>query len=808
MKIFKAITLLVVSGAVFFVFNNKTGPLPPLGSFSSPYTGFWQNAENRQIEKDLSLSLPGLKDEVSILYDENRVPHIFAKNDYDAYFTQGYVTAKDRLWQMDFQTRFAAGRISEVVGERALELDRYKRRTGMLLGAEQSLKGMMANPKSKMVVEAYTAGINAYIASLKPKDFPIEFKILDYKPEQWTLLKCALLLKQMTSTLAGGSDDFYMTNILKTYGPSVVKDLFRDYPFREDPIIPAGTKWTFTPLKVPPTPSSFIAMMTDSIRPQEKIEGIGSNNWAVAGNKTATGMPILANDPHLDLTLPSIWYQIQLITPTMNVYGVSLPGAPHVIIGFNKNVSWGVTNVDADVLDWYQIKFKDNKKEEYWWNNKWNKVTKRIETISIRGGKTLVDTILFTHHGPIVYIDEQKPFKDNVPVGTAMRWIAHDQSDELATFYKLNRAKNYEDYREALKAYTAPAQNFVFADNHNNIAITPNGKYPLKWKEQGKFVLDGSDPNNDWQGWIPAEQNPTIKNPERGFVSSANQSSTDPTYPYYLNWEFAPYERAARINRRLTQMNHITVDSLRNLQNDNFSVQAENLRTTMLSLVDQGQLKKKEEIEGFRIMNQWNNFYNAKEIAASIFDLWYNQLNNSIWADDFTDKGSIMRFPSRDRTTQIILFEQNSKWVDNLSTPQKETLADLATISFISTIDSLTKKQGPLGEKWQWGYVKDTQIAHLAKIPGFNSKHLFSGGSKGSVNALNHNNGPSWRMVVQLGQKVKAFGVYPGGQSGNPGSWYYDNMIDTWSDGKLNELVYLLNPTPDKRIISTVKLKK
>ncbi|POY38423.1 penicillin acylase family protein [Solitalea longa] len=809
MKIFKAIALLVVSGALFYLMDNKTGPIPPLGRFLSPYMGFWQNAEVKKTEKEQSFSLPGVKEEVSILYDENRIPHIFAKNDYDAYFAQGYVTAKDRLWQMDFQTRFAAGRIAEVIGDKAIELDKYKRRSGMVYGAEQSLKGMMENPASRMVVEAYTAGINAYIASLSPKEYPIEFKILDYKPEAWTPLKCALLLKQMTSTLAGGSDDFYLTNILKQYGPSVVKDLFPDYPFREDPIIPVGTKWAFNPLKAPETPSSFIAMMTDSIHPQEKIEGIGSNNWAVSGSKTASGLPILSNDPHLDLTLPSIWYQIQIVTPTMNVYGVSLPGSPHVIIGFNKDVSWGVTNVDADVLDWYQVKFKDNNKDEYWWNNKWNKTTKRTETIGVRNGTSITDTVIYTHQGPVVYDSPQEPFKDFVPVGTAMRWIAHDKSDELATFYKLNRAKNYNDYREALRSYVAPAQNFVFADNQNDIAITPNGKYPLKWKEQGKFVLDGTDPKNDWQGWIPAEQNPTVKNPERGFVSSANQSSTDPSYPYYLNWEFAPYERGTRINRRLAQMNHITVDSIRSLQNDNYSIHAENVKTIMISLIDQGDLRKKEEVEGYRLLNNWNDYYNANEIAATIFDEWYSLLRQAIWADDFSGKGSIMRFPSRDRTAQIILHEQNSKWVDNIKTPQKETLAELVTQTYSAAIDSLTQAHGPMGEKWQWGYVKDTFVPHLAKIPGFNSKHLFNGGSKGSVNALSQHNGPSWRMIVELGESVKAYGVYPGGQSGNPGSWYYDNMVDTWSEGKLNELVYLLSPTAkDKRIISVVKLNK
>src|SRR6185312_2651879 len=303
----------------------------------------------------------------------------------------------------------------------------------------------------------------------------------------------------------------------------------------------------------------------ETIRPKERAPGIGSNNWAIAGSRSANGYPILANDPHLNLTFPSIWYQVQLSSPTSNVYGVSLPGAPCVIIGYNQNISWGVTNVDADVLDWYQVKFKDNSKNEYWYNNQWNKTTRKIEVINIKGQKPSVDTVIYTIHGPIVYDKEaqKKDGRDNVPVGDALRWIAHDESDDFKTFYLLNRGKNYDDYRKALTYFTAPAQNFIFADKEKDIAITPNGKMPLKFPEQGKYILDGSDPANDWQGWIPPEQNPTVKNPPRGFVSSANQSSTDPSYPYYINWRFELYDRGKRINDLLSTMKNATIDTMR-----------------------------------------------------------------------------------------------------------------------------------------------------------------------------------------------------------------------------------------------------
>ena len=805
----KALICILIPILLGYSLNTKFGDLPPILKFLNPFTGFWQNAEGMSPSKNKKIVLKNAKDKIEIAFDDRMIPHVFAQNDHDLYYAQGYVTAMHRLWQMDFQTRFAAGRISEVVGEKAIEVDKYQRRMGMVYGAENSLEGMMADPHAKEMLLAYTQGINDYIKSLNRRNLPVEYKLLDFKPEQWTPIKCALLLKQMSAVLAMGSDEFYMTNILKKYGPAITKDLFPDYPFKEDPIIPVGTKWDFAPLPIPATPKSFTDMMSTNIATKQKEEGIGSNNWAVSGVKTASGFPILANDPHLDLTLPSIWYQIQLHAPGVNAYGVSLPGAPGIIIGFNQNIAWGVTNVAADVLDFYQIKFKDDKHQSYWYNNKWQDIKPRYEKIKIKGAADIVDTVLYTHHGPVVYF--QKPNYGraaNVPTGHALRWIAHDKSNELKAFYLLNRGKNYNDYRKALPYFTAPAQNFIFASVDNDIAITPNGKFPLKWKNQGKFILDGTDPSNDWQGWIPASQNPTVKNPPRNFVSSANQSSTDPSYPYYINWEFSPYERGKRINDRLKAMEKITADSMRNLQMDSYSIMAENLVPYLLPLVNMANLNATQK-EAFNLTSKWNKYFDAKSVAASVFDLWTKRLSIEIWDDEFNDKQNPMRYPSRDRTSELIQKDPNAKWFDNVNTAKKETLSDLVNSSFKYACDSLERKYGPIGEHWQWANVKNTNVPHLAKIPGFGSKKLLIGGSKSTVNALSESNGPSWRMVIELGKTPKGHGVYPGGQSGNPGSPFYDNMIDTWAEGKLYDL-FFMQSADDKtgKIISRYKISK
>jgi penicillin amidase len=807
MKVFKALFSVIITVAFILLIEIKWGDIPAVAVFLNPATGFWQNADSKHIIKEKQLKLKGLQGKVIIRYDENMIPHIFADNDHDLYYAQGYVTAGDRLWQMDIQTRSASGRLSEIVGSKALEVDRYHRRMGMVYGAENTLKEMMKDPRMAVMINAYTEGINTYIHQLWKRDYPIEFKLLNYEPEDWKPINCALLLKLMSETLAGYSDAPAMTNVLKKFGPKVTNDLFPDYPFREDPIIPADTKWDFKALPLPKASADFLAAMTEPVKHQEKAEGLGSNNWAIAGSKTANGYPLLANDPHLNLTFPSIWYQIQLSAPGVNTYGVSIPGAPCVINGYNNHIAWGETNVGADVLDFYYIKFKDDSRNEYWYNNKWNKTTKRVETIGIHHGFSVVDTVIYTHHGPVVYESKEKRPKSHldIPVGAAVRWIAHDASADMMTFYLLNRAKNYADYRKALSYYTAPAQNFIFASADKDIAITVNGKFPLKFKEQGKYILDGTDPANDWQGWIPAEQNPASKNPARGYLSSANQSSTSPDYPYYLNWDFASYERGKRISDRLSVMKNATVDSMRALQNDTYSIKAQDVLPTLLSYIDHAKLTD-DQRQALKLVKGWDKYVDADSQGATVFSAWWIKFYTMVWSDKFNeDEG--LNMPSQDRTIKLLIKEPQSPWFDNTKTKMKETCADLVNAAFVAAVKDLVKKHGKPGTAWEWGKVKETYINHLANLDGFGADKFIAGGSGSTVNALMDGHGPSWRMVVQMGPKVQGYGIFPGGESGNPGSLYYDDMLKTWQAGQLKPLLFLQSVNEaSPRISSTLTL--
>jgi len=344
-----AISTIVTAGLVF-AFNRPLGPLPmPLGKFVSPQHGFWQNAESSGKSFDAELTFPDLKGKADVYFDERLVPHVFAENDEDLYFIQGYLHAKFRLFQMDLQTKAAAGRASEIAGKKAINFDKEQRRLGMVYAAENAMKEVDKDPQTKAMFDAYTNGINAWISSLKESQIPIEYKLLDIKPEKWTNLRTALLLKMMAKMLSSGTEnDLANTNAKSVFIPDELKMMYPQVPDSLEPIVPKGTvfeKPGIVPIK-PITADSLYFGKKETITAHEISKpdiNNGSNNWVVAGSRIQSGAPILCNDPHLELSLPSIWYEMQLQTPTSNTYGVSLPGSPFIIIGFNESIAWGVT---------------------------------------------------------------------------------------------------------------------------------------------------------------------------------------------------------------------------------------------------------------------------------------------------------------------------------------------------------------------------------------------------------------------------------------------------------------------------------
>jgi penicillin G amidase len=784
MRAFKAIATTLTAILLVAALHQRWFNLPALGSFLNPTSGIWKNTAAQPNQSFVTSEK--ISEGVEVKFDTSMVPHIISNNEYDVYFAQGYITARDRLWQMELQVRKASGRLSEVFGRSTLEQDIYFRRLQLQTAAQESLSLMSSDCNVKTMLAAYSDGVNAYIDQLTKADLPVEYKLFDHKPEKWSPVNSVLIMKLMAETLAGGSDDLEMSQLRQHFGEAVTADLFPDRAYIEDPVIPAGTQWNFAPKSFSPPQLGASAPVAGIPAHAQQHEGIGSNNWAVSGKKSRSGFPLLANDPHLRLTLPSIWYQVQLISPGQNVYGVSIPGVPSVVIGFNSNIAWGVTNVYADVMDWYKIEFRDESRREYSYNGRWIPVREKEEFIKVRGGGFMRETVLLTHHGP-VFAD-----KKTGNAHYAMKWIAHEPSQEITSFYYLNRANDYTSFRNALSYFTAPAQNFVYADKHRHIAMVCAGKYPLRQNGGGKFVLDGSDPSNEWTGWIPAAEIPAVMDPQRQFVSSANQSLTDSTYPHYINWRFSPADRARRINARLAQMESITTDSLRLLQADKYSMVAQDVLPFLLSSIPFQQCTDAQK-QIIQLLKGWDKNLYRSSSAATFFNAWWGNLFEATWSDEFSSPQANFQKPTRDRTIQLLLQDPQAAWFDNKRTAKIENAHDLIIGSFKQTADSLIKNFGAPGKDWEWGRHKASIIEHVGKVPSFGTGFFSSEGSAGTVDAIARTTGPSWRMIVELGDDVQAYGILPGGQSGNPGSHYYDNLLSEWKAGKLRPLNYLKN---------------
>lgn len=804
MQLLKFLFAAVLTLSLAFICNlhNPFGTsIPALGSLFSPFSGFWQNAESTPFDGLNPSDIDQLKAPVDVVFDDRLVPHIFAQHTEDAYFVQGYITAHYRLWQMDIATRAVSGQLSEIMGEGLLKRDQWQRRKGILFAAENYMEVVRQNPKELALMEAYADGVNAYVNQLSPADYPVEFKLLGYQPERWTPIKTALFLKYMAETLCARSDDVEASNMLALFGEEVFNDLYPLYNPNNDPIIPPGTDWGFEPLPFDngEAPDSTQLSSTYPFETfPEPYEFIGSNNWAVSGSKTASGYPILCNDPHLQLSLPSIWFEIQIHTPEFNTYGVSLPGLPGVVIGFNEDIAWGMTNVGQDILDWYRIQWADEKKEHYMLDGEKVPVEKRIEEIKIKGKKDpVLDTVKYTIWGPVVYETGDSPLKD-----MAMRWMAHDKPKEgdkysVGVSVGLAKAKNYDDYAAVALSYEIPPQNIVFASKSGDIALKVNGRFPVKKVNQGRFVQDGSQSANAWQGLIPMEHVPSVKNPERGFVASANQRSTDDTYPYPYFGGFDDY-RGRYINQRLTAMENITPKDMMNLQNDNYSLKAEEGLPALLGLIDESQLD--EEARNYlMILKEWDYHFDEKLKAPIIFEEWIDKAYDDTFDEVLAFKDSMeILYPETWRFIEMLRQTPQHPFFDNKTTTTLETAQNIVTESFRVTCEEWKEKLED--ENYDWSTYKSTRISHLGRIPAFTVKDVASGGFRHAPNAISSSHGPSWRMIVAFQEgELEAYGVYPGGQSGNPGSRYYDDMIQQWAKGTYNELFFMKDAQDERQ---------
>lgn len=578
-----------------------------------------------------------------------------------------------------------------------------------------------------------------------------------------------------------------------------------------DPIIPKGTLFaqpSITPMQPIGADIAYLKKQDSSTNasavnntPEAPDKNNGSNNWAVSGSKTKSGRPILCSDPHLGLNLPSLWYEVQITTPTHSTYGASFPGSPAVIIGFNDSLAWGVTNAGRDVLDYFELKFKDSTQKEYWFNGKWQATTNRQEVIKVKDSADVIENIAMTHWGPAMF-DAHYQNPQSKGRNLAVKWTGHNASTGVETFYKLNRAKNFDDYLSAISLWKCPGQNFVFASKTGDIAIKQQGSFVARWDRQGDFIMPGQDSSYDWQGIIPTDENPMIKNPERGFVSSANQKSVDPTYPYYLGTASSfPLYRGISVNKRLGNMNQITAKDMQLLQTDNYNVFAEAARPALMKFIDPTTLSG-DANRMVSMMTSWNLYNNENEKGITVFRIIWDSVETSVWGDELA--GSTIPLTAPESYVLLDQMNKDSNWsvADDITTKNKiETLKEQVNVGVEKATKILLELEKE--NKLSWSVFKATRVSHLTKVPALSRLNLPIGGGENIINATTEAHGPSWRMVVHLTDEIEAYGLYPGGQSGNPGSPYYDTFVNYWAAGKYYRLLFL----PKEKLVANERTK-
>ncbi|HSJ55799.1 MAG TPA: penicillin acylase family protein, partial [Anaerolineae bacterium] len=539
------------------------------------------------------LKLPGLHGPVEVIRDRWGVPHIYAGDDHDLFFAQGFVHAQDRMWQMEFQRRLAAGRLSEVIGAQTVEIDRYFRVLQLRRAAEADVAAL--SDDARQAVEAYTEGVNAYLAAHKGR-CSVEFTLLRFEPEPWRPVDCLSWLKVMAWNMGcNWSSEIVRARLADVLGADLAADLEPSYPSSSPSIaggsgLPAGTPpppngWgtpalrealaraagLLAPLSPPPPPEGTEAMRPGAVVTAPVASGpstANSNQWAVAGGRTATGRPLLANDTHLLLQLPTAWYQAHLHGGRYHVAGATLPGMPGVAVGHNEQCTWGITIAWHDAQDLYVERFHPDDPRRYEYRGQWRQAAVHREEIRVKGrAEPVVQEVVVTHHGPIVssLVGE--------PVPLALRWVAHDPCDIVGAVLKLNRARTWDEFRAATECWAAPSLNFVYADVAGNIGFLQAGRVPVR-KGDGLAPVPGWTGEYEWGHELTLDELPHALNPESGWLATANHLVVDDTYPFYLSSDLENPARARRIVDLIEGTPRLTVDDCARFQLDTFSAQS------------------------------------------------------------------------------------------------------------------------------------------------------------------------------------------------------------------------------------------
>lgn len=772
--------------------------------------------------------IAALDGDVTIKRDGKGIPQIYADTPEDLFLAQGYVHAQDRFYEMDFRRHVTAGRLAELVGDGALKTDKYVRTLGWRRVAEQELA--LLDDDTLRLVNAYARGVNRYIDGRSSSQLSLEYSVLGltgpaYSPERWTAVDSLAWIKAMAWDLRSNMTD-EIDRVLSTANLSVdeVEELYPDYPKDHATIV--GTKGSvvdgrFASTGRGPTPASLARSAVASLAAAKDGadalpallgtgDGIGSNSWVVSGDKTASGQPILANDPHLAPSMPGIWYQVGLHCRTVDaacpydVAGFSFSGLPGVVVGHNAQIAWGVTTMYADVADLYLEKVTG---DTYEYDGQQVPLETREETFEVAGGDPETITVRSTRHGPILsdLDDDAAAVGDAIQKTTergtyevALRWTALDPKPTIKAVFALGKAQNWEQFRAAAKLFTVPSQNLVYADVDGNIGYQAPGIIPIRTKGDGRWPVPGWDPSYEWSGSVPFEQLPTVYNPDAGFIVTANNKVIGDQYPVVLGADTAAGYRSERIRDLLeASKGGLTVDDMSTIQNDTYNANAARLVPELLKVpLDSAYYR-----QGQATLKTWDFMQDADSPGAAYFNaVWRNLL-----ARTFHDELPEGQWPDGGERwfsmIDTILDRAGNHWWDDVTTPGiRESRDEILSAAMRDARDELTMIQSRNPSEWRWGTMHqldlvnptlgDSGVGLVNRI--FNRGPFKVGGGGGIVDATSWDAAegydvtavPSMRMIVDLGDLDRSRWIQLTGNSGHAFHDHYVDQQEMWSKGQ------------------------
>jgi penicillin amidase len=785
-RLARALAALVL-GALVWAGAHGVGPVPPLGPLLEPAGGMWAVARAAVFSPSGEGRIAGLGGNVTVVYDDRAVPHIFAAGELDAYRALGYVTARDRLFQLDLQARAGGGTMTGLLGAAALDLDRESRGLGMGRAAERLAAALPDTGELRATMDAYAAGVNAYLDRLTRAELPLEYRLLGRRPSRWTPLRSFQVLMRMNYTLTQSGLELNRERAASLVGRAAADALFPLHSPIQEPVQPAAREPRRVPLTVPPPgPADTAALaalttLAGTAGPKVEDDDRGSNNWAVAPRRTRAGAALLAGDPHLDLTLPSIWYEAHLVVPgRLDVYGVTVPGLPAVLIGFNRDVAWTFTNVEADLMDRWVEEVDDSvHPQRYRLDGAWVPLELRAESYLGPGSAPLAaETLRFTHRGPLQRAGG---------AWCSLRWTALESGAETGAFHRAAHARTAREWLQAMAGYRSPPQNMLVADRAGTIAVRSTGRFPIRAGDgRGDRLQDGRSRTADWTGdWAVAEYPQSI-GPAQGFLASANQEPQDPAgQRRYLGADWIPPWRALRINALLRADSSVTPETMRRWQTDPGSARADYYVPYFLRAAAT-RPKDTTLTHAAQLLQAWDRHYDRLDEGAVLFESAMTAAASLLW----DELGNSLR-PGGGAFVAL-LDDPGNPWWDLRGTAPVERRDQVLAAALAEGYGTTVREHGPpeFGG-WRWSAVHRVAVWHLLRLPALSRLDLDVTGGPSTISpssATGGGEGASWRMVVELGSEVRGWGTYPGGQSGNPASPRYDDRIEGWRAGALDEL--------------------